>query len=99
MLYVKKNLKISPLRLRVSNCFKIFNDLFAYWASFALPPVRKEKTRTVVAVEMATGGDGDLDPLQGQVVAPLGAGRVGAGQGAPVDRLAVAAHSKPRWRK
>ena len=43
----------------------------------------------VVAVEMSTGGDGDVDPLQGDLIAPLGAGRVGAGL-----RVPVAAHRK-----
>ena len=41
---------------------------------------------------MATRGEGNVDPLECDVVAPLGAVRVGAGQRVPVQSGAI--HSK-----
>ena len=56
--------------------------------------VGEVKPTAVAAIEMSAGGDGDVEPPECQVIAPPGAVGVGAGQGVPVDKLAVASHSK-----
>ena len=72
----------------------ICNNLFAFWASFVKTFFWEEKPTAVAAIEISTGGEGDVEPPACQVIAPAGAGWVGAGQGVPVERLAVASHSK-----
>ena len=70
---------------------------FGISANFEIPIVWTVEKATVVTIEMATGGEGNVDPLKCDLVAPLGAAWVVATQRVPVQSWAI--HSKRKLGK
>ena len=76
---------------------EIINGTEAFSAIVEIPIVRTVKKAAVVAIEMSTRREGNLDPPKCESVAPLGAVRVGAAQRVPVQN--GVSHSRRKLRK
>ena len=68
------------------------NNTFAVRTRYVVIP-RTEGRPAFAAIEMATGGEGNVDPLKCDLVAPLGAAGVGATQRVPAQSWAIHSES------